>query len=286
MKQIIRVIPRLDIKGPNLVKGIHLEGLRVLGSPESFAKFYYDNGADEIIFQDVVASLYERNSLQDIISKTAKNIFIPITVGGGIRTLDDIQSVLRVGADKVTLNTIAVKNPQIIRNAAQKFGSSTIVVSIECIKNTDGKYYAFIDNGREETGLEVTQWAEQVETLGAGEIVVTSVDNDGTAMGFDIDLMKKIRQKVSIPLICHGGASTFENVTEVINESKVDGLAIASALHYNAIQNIKQIEPNNIEGNRTFLNKKTHYNKIKTFTIPELKNYLKKNNIFCRPILE
>lgn len=281
---MIRIIPRLDVKGPNLVKGIHLEGLRVLGSPDSFAKFYYDNGADEIIFQDVVASLYERNSLQDVISKTARYIFIPITVGGGIRTLDNIQSILRAGADKIILNTAAVKNPRIIKEAAQKFGSSTIVIAIECIKNSDGKYYAFVDNGREETGLEVSKWAAQVESLGAGEIVITSVDKDGTSEGFDITLVKRIRQKVSIPVISHGGASTFENIKEVINKGKVDALAIASAFHYDAIQNIEQPESSHTEGNRLFLSKKVHYNKTKTFTIPDLKSYLEKNNISCRPI--
>ena len=151
----IRIIPRLDIKGPNLVKGIHLEGLRVLGRPEDFAKHYYEEGADELIFQDVVASLYERNSLHEIISRTAKNIFIPLTVGGGLRTIEDIKQVLRAGADKVSINTAAVKNPTFIKEASLKFGSSTILVAIEAIKQSDGNYFAFIDNGREETGLEV-----------------------------------------------------------------------------------------------------------------------------------
>src|SRR5438552_2085401 len=151
----IRVIARMDIKGPNLVKGIHLEGLRVLGKPEDFARYYYENGADELIYQDVVASLYERNSLHDIISKTAKQVFIPITVGGGLRTLEDIKNVLRAGADKVSLNTAAIKNPKLIKEASLKFGSSTIIVAIEAIKQTNGDYFAYIDNGREETSLEV-----------------------------------------------------------------------------------------------------------------------------------
>ncbi len=140
----IRVIARLDIKGPNLVKGIHLEGLRVLGNPEDFAKYYYEQGADELIYQDVVASLYERNSLSDIITQTAKNIFIPLTVGGGIRTIEDITKALRAGADKVAINTAAVRNPDFIRQASKKFGSSTIVAAIECIKQPDGKYFAFL----------------------------------------------------------------------------------------------------------------------------------------------
>ena len=190
----IRIIPKLDIKGPNLVKGIHLEGLRVLGTPEDFAKYYYENGADELIFQDIVASLYERNSLHDIVSRTAKNIFIPLTVGGGLRTIDDINNVLRSGADKVSINTGAVRNKSFIREASRKFGSSTIVVAIEAIKQANGEYYCFIDNGREETGIEVTAWAREIEELGAGELIITSVDREGTGEGFDIDLIKKINE--------------------------------------------------------------------------------------------
>jgi cyclase len=157
----VRVIPRLDIKGPNLVKGIHLEGLRVLGKPERFAKFYYENGADELFFQDTVASLYERNSLSEIISKTAKEIFIPVTVGGGIRSIEDIKNALRSGADKVAINTAALKNPEFIKKASLTFGSSTIVVSIEAIKQPNGEYLAYMDNGREESGMEVLYWAKK-----------------------------------------------------------------------------------------------------------------------------
>ena len=175
-----RVIAKLDIKGPNLVKGIHLEGLRVLGNPEDFAEFYYESGIDELIYQDVVASLFERNSLTEIISRTASGNFIPLTVGGGLRSVDDIRSVLRAGADKVALNTAAIRNPNLIRDAAHEFGSSTIVIAIEAIRRDDGEYFAYIDNGREETGVEVTSWAKKVQELGAGEILLTSVDRDGT----------------------------------------------------------------------------------------------------------
>ena len=197
----VRIIPRLDIKGPNLVKGIHLEGLRVLGNPEVFAKYYYENGADELMYMDVVASLFERNSLSDIITKTAKQIFIPLTVGGGLRSIDDINNVLRAGADKVCLNTSAIKDQSLIKKASQKFGSSTIVVAIEAIKSKDGKYYAYIDNGREPTGIEVVEWAKKIEELGAGEIVVTSVDRDGTGLGFDTELIKSISSVVSLQVI-------------------------------------------------------------------------------------
>ncbi|MGH7718807.1 MAG: imidazole glycerol phosphate synthase subunit HisF, partial [Gemmatimonadaceae bacterium] len=148
----VRVIPRLDIKGPNLVKGVHLEGLRVLGKPERFASCYYEEGADELIFMDVVASLYQRNSLLDIIARTSEQIFIPLTVGGGLRSLDDIQTVLSAGADKVSMNTAALRRPDLVREAANRFGSSTVVVSIEAMRLADGRYEAFTDNGRERSG--------------------------------------------------------------------------------------------------------------------------------------
>ena len=149
----MRVISRLDIKGPNLVKGIHLEGLRVLGTPEDFARYYYEAGADELIYQDVVASLYERNSLHEFISRSAQELFVPLTVGGGLRTLDDISAALAVGADKVSINTAALQNPQLIEQAALQFGSSTIVIAIEAIRQSDGTYLAYTDNGREHTGI-------------------------------------------------------------------------------------------------------------------------------------
>ena len=234
-----RIIARLDIKGPNLVKGIHLEGLRVLGSPEKFAKFYYDSGADEIIFQDVVASLYERNSLHEIISNTVKDIFIPITVGGGLRNFEDIQSVLRAGADKVTLNTAAVRKPKIINELSQKFGSSTIALALEVIKKNNGKYYAFVDNGREETGLEAVQWVKKAEELGVGEILITSVDNDGFENGFDYDLIDNVLNVTHIPIIASGGFGRLEHL-EKLNNS-LSGIAIASALHYGKI-NIEDIK--------------------------------------------
>ena len=180
---MIRIIPRLDIKGPNLVKGIHLEGLRVLGKPERFARAYYEGGADELIYMDVVASRYGRNSLLPIIERTAREIFIPLTVGGGLRTMEDIRAALRSGADKVSLNTAAIRNPQLIREAARKFGSSTIVVSIEAIRRPDGSYEAHTDNGRESTGVDACEWAVRAAELGAGELMVTSIDREGTGEG-------------------------------------------------------------------------------------------------------
>ena len=277
-----RIIARLDIKGPNLVKGIHLEGLRVLGKPETFAKSYSDLGADELMYVDVVASLYERNSLHDIISKTAKQIFIPLTVGGGIRNIDDIKQVLRAGADKVSLNTAAVRNPEIIREASRMFGSSTIVVTIEAIRQSDGSYLAYTDNGRDYAGLEVLEWAKKVENLGAGEIVVTSVDREGTGDGFDIELTKLVSESLDIPVIAHGGPSTTHHICEVIQEGGADAVAVSSMLHYNFISQSKTLEGYENEGNIEFLKSGRSFSKVKTVSIAEIKQHLRSEAVPCR----
>jgi cyclase len=278
----VRIIPRLDIKGPNLVKGIHLEGLRVLGKPSDFAKFYYEQGADELMFMDVVASLYERNSLHDIISETAKSIFIPITVGGGIRSLNDIKSMLRIGADKISINTAAIKRPLFIREASEEFGSSTIVVSIEAIKNSDGKYYAFIDNGREYTGIEVIEWAKEAEKLGAGEIIITSVDKEGTGKGVDLQLIKGISDSVSLPVIAHGGIGSMSDVEELLELGLVDSVAIGSALHYEAFKNFSLDLNNRKEGNIDFLLGGRSSSFFKGFDLKDLKKHLHSKSIYCR----
>lgn len=281
MTSKIRIIPRLDIKGPNLVKGIHLEGLRVLGKPKDFAEFYYQNGADELFFQDSVASLYERNSLGDIISETAKMSFIPLTVGGGIRTIQDINNVLRAGADKVAINTAAINNPEFVRNATLKFGSSTIVGSIEAIRENDGRYLAYTDNGREFTGVEVVEWAKKLQDLGVGEIVITSVDREGTGEGFDMELIKKLSE-IEIPLIAHGGFSCPEDIVNVLENCSVDAFAIASSLHYDYIINNRKENSFKEEGNTTFLNSGKSYTKIKTCTIQQIKQRMKAVNIPVR----
>src|SRR4030042_830613 len=269
-----RKIRRLDIKGPNLVKGIHLEGLRVLGKPDQFAHYYYEAGADEIMYVDVVASLYNRNSLHEIVTKTAKEVFIPLTVAGGIRTLEDIRDILRAGADKVSINTAAIKRPEIIKEASRKFGSSTVVVTIEAIKQEDGRYLAYTDNGREYTGIEVLSWAKKVEELGAGEIVITSVDQEGTGLGFDIELTKMVAEAVSIPVIAHGGAGRLEDVKSAINEGNADGVAIASMLHYDLINKNGITGDYKKEGNIEFLKSGRSFSKINTATLPEIKQYL------------
>ena len=278
----IRIIPRLDIKGPNLVKGIHLEGLRVLGKPEVFAEYYYENEADELMFVDVVASLYERNSLHEIIEKTAKKIFIPLTVSGGIRSLNDIREVLRSGADKVSLNTAAIKNPELIKKASREFGSSTIVVTIEAIKQSGNEYLAYTDNGREHTGIEVVAWAKKVEELGAGEIVITSVDNEGTGRGFDINLTRIISDSVSIPVIAHGGCGKQADVKNVIEAGKADAVSMASMIHYDTINRISSDDDFKEEGNIEFLNFGKRSNKFSYTDLISLKKYLSSNKIHCR----
>jgi imidazole glycerol-phosphate synthase subunit HisF len=277
----VRIIPRLDIKGPNLVKGIHLEGLRVLGKPSDFAKYYYENGADELMFMDVVASLYERNSLHSIISETAKSIFIPITVGGGLRSISDIKEVLRAGADKVCLNTAAINNPKLIKDATRMFGSSTIVVAIEAIKENNGSYLAYTDNGREHTGLDVFEWAQRLDEMGVGELVVTSVDKEGTGEGFDLDLVAKIGSLVSVPVIAHGGAGRKEHIPEIIKQGKADAVALGSLLHYHFIKNNVSVHAAE-EGNIEFLSQKRNFHTFEPCSLSEIKSYLVGNQIECR----
>lgn len=278
---MVRIIPRLDIKGPNLVKGIHLEGLRVLGNPSLFARHYYENGADELLFQDVVASLYRRNSLNHIITKTAKEIFIPLTVGGGLRTIEDIKSVLRAGADKVSINTAAINNPDFIKKASRNFGASTIVVALEIIQQEDGSYLCFTDNGREYTGVEALSWAQQVEELGAGELMVTSIDKDGTKKGMDVDLINYISSNVTIPVIAHGGVGSLSDIENAVQHN-ADAVSIASVLHYNFLQSNKEQNFGTTQGNNEFLNNNLKQMKQFGTTLPAIKKYLNEKSIPCR----
>ncbi len=276
-----RIIPRLDIKGPNLVKGIHLEGLRVLGKPEYFAEYYYEHGADELIFMDVVASLYERNSLHDIVKRVAKQIHIPLTVGGGIRTIADITEVLRAGADRVTINTAAIKNKKFVEEAVKIFGSSTIVVTIEAIKQPDGNYFAFIDNAREETGKEVISWIKELNDLGVGEIIITSVDREGTGEGYDIDLTQKTLANANMSVLASGGPGKYEHVDELFTKTDVSGAIIASIFHYGIAGELYKHEEGFSEGNLDFLKKLGTSRLFSTIKIDELKKGLgsKFNNI-------
>jgi cyclase len=225
-----RVIARLDIKAPNLVKGIHLEGLRVIGDPAEHAVRYYQQGADELLYIDIVASLYERNNLTDLVAKTASEIFVPLTVGGGVRTVADVQSLLRAGADKVAINTGAVRRPELITEAARSFGSQCVVASIEA-KRTPTGWEAYTDNGREKTGLDVIEWAQRLVDLGAGELLLTSVDMEGTRKGFDLELIAALGPKLPIPVIACGGAGNIEHVAQAVRGG-ADAVAVAALLHY------------------------------------------------------
>jgi imidazole glycerol-phosphate synthase subunit HisF len=279
----LRIIPRLDIKGPNLVKGIHLEGLRVLGKPETFARHYYECGADELFYMDAVASLYNRNSLLDIVRRTAQDIAIPLTVGGGLRSVSDIREVLRAGADKVAINTAAVSRPEFIREASRQFGSSTIVVSIEAIRQQDGSYEAYTNCGRDKTGVEVFAWAIKAAELGAGEIAITSVDRDGTGKGFDIDLTRRIAEAVSIPVIAHGGAGKIDHIRSVIIEGRADAVCLASCLHYEFIQNVWPEKASfATEGNIEFLRRQKSFSKVAVTSLSDIKQFLRGQSIECR----
>ena len=243
----IRLIARLDIKGPNLIKGIHLEGLRFVGNPAEYAQKYYEAGIDELIYMDTVASLYGRNNLTDIVQHTAEKIFIPLTVGGGVRCVDDVKKLLESGADKVAINTAAVKNPSLITDAANKFGAQCIVLSVEAKRSGNGSWEVYTDNGREPTGQDAVAWAQRGEALGAGELLVTSVDREGTRQGFDTELIEKMADIVSIPVIASGGFGKPEDLVDVVKNGKADAVAIADALHFNRyrLDEIRETARNN-----------------------------------------
>ena len=281
----VRIIPRLDIKGPNLVKGIHFEGLRVLGKPEQFARLYYESGADELMYLDAVASLYGRNSLLEIVRRTADEIFIPLCVGGGLRSVDDIRTVLRAGADKVSINTAAVRRPELVREASHTFGSSTIVVSIEAIRRPDGTYEAYTDYGRERSGLDAIEWAKRAVELGAGELVVTSIDREGTGRGYDMSLTRTIADAVPVPVIASGGAGRVEHVAEVVEDAHADAVSMASVLHYGSLEALA-IDHGafQTEGNIEFLKKGSRFGRVEPATIEQMKSLLAARGIACRPL--
>lgn len=278
----LRVIPRLDIKGPNLVKGVHLEGFRVLGKPAEFARAYYDAGADELLYMDAVASLYQRNSLEEVVRSTSREIFIPLAVGGGLRTVDDIRTILRAGADKVALNTAAIADPDFVRRAAREFGSSTIVISIEAIRQHDGSYECFTDCGREATGVDVVSWAVQVAELGAGEILLTSVDREGTGRGYDLELTAAVAAAVEIPVIASGGAGHPRHVVEAAGV--VDAVGVASILHYSLVDTFA-LRPDDFreEGNLEFRQRGAGPSRMQSTDIRALKSELASAGVRVRP---
>ncbi len=228
----LRLIARLDIKGPNLIKGIHLEGLRVIGSPGEHALRYYRQGADELIYMDCVASLYGRNHLADIVSAAARDIFVPMTVGGGIRSVEDAMQLLRAGADKVAVNTAAVSNPTLISEISRHLGSQCMVLSIEAKQVGPEHWEVYTDNGRERSGLDVIEWAKRGVAMGAGEVLLTSVDREGTRKGYDIDLVRAVTAEVSVPVIASGGMGKPEDLLDVVRVGGADAVAMADILHY------------------------------------------------------
>jgi cyclase len=228
----LRLIARLDIKGPNLIKGIQLEGVRKLGDPQGFARRYYQNGIDEILYMDAVASLYDREMLTKIVKRTAEEVFIPMTVGGGIRSIDDVRDMLRAGADKVAINSAATHRPEIITEVAETFGSQCMVLSIDAKRNGKDEWEAYRDGGREHTDLDAIEWAVRGQELGAGEILLTSVDREGTRKGFDLELVQAVSDVVTIPVIASGGMGGFDDVVDAVRDGHADAVAMAHVLHY------------------------------------------------------
>jgi imidazole glycerol-phosphate synthase subunit HisF len=227
-----RLIARLDVKGKNLIKGVHLEGLRIIGDPKKHACKYYEDGADEILYLDIVASLYGRSNLLEIVQRTAQDIFIPLTVGGGIRNLDDVSNLLKAGADKVAINTAAVKDPSLIKAISNKYGSQCMVLSIEAKrKSNNSEWEVYTDCGRESTDLDVEQWACQGVELGAGELLVTSIDQEGTRKGFDNELIHRISSLVEVPVIASGGFGENSHLQDIV-QAGADAVAFADALHF------------------------------------------------------
>lgn len=233
--QPIRIIPRLDVKNQNVIKSINLEGLRVVGNPADLAYKYYSQGADELLYVDVVASLYGRNNLKDIVFEATKNIFVPITVIGGIRSIQDFKEMLLAGADKVGVNTAAIQNPNLISELANQFGSQSLILSVEAKKVRENYWEVMTHNGRENTGKNVVDWVEQCVKNGIGEIVVTSIDQEGTKSGFDLTLMKIVSEKINVPVIASGGMGSIDHSIDLIQNSAISGISMADILHYNRI---------------------------------------------------
>lgn len=230
-----RIIARLDIKGSNLIKSINLEGLKKVGSPDIYAKKYYNQKADELVFIDTVATLYGRNQLHDIITETSKEIFIPLTVGGGIRSIEDAEKSFMSGADKIFINSQAVKYPNFISELSKKFGNQSVVVNMEVKKIEENKWEVFITNGRDRTGLIASDWIKKCEDLGAGEIMVTSIDKEGTGKGADLELIKNIQDLTSLPVIYSGGVGSLKDI-KLLDELKIDAIALSRVIHYDILE--------------------------------------------------
>ena len=250
----MRVIARLDIKNNFVIKGINLEGLRKVGKPNDLAKKYYEEGADELIYMDCVASLYERSSLENLLRNASKNIFIPFAVGGGIRSLDDALRMFSNGADKIAINSAAIDKPQIFEEMVKKFGGQSIILSIEAKKIYKDKWVVYKNYGREKTNMDVFDWIKKISKYEIGEILLTSIDFEGLANGYDIDLYKEASKITKIPLIASGGFGKLEDIKNLIKEVKIDAITVSRQLHYNKI------------------------------TLKEIKEYCLKNKIFVRKL--
>ncbi|MGB3729010.1 MAG: imidazole glycerol phosphate synthase subunit HisF [Thermodesulfobacteriota bacterium] len=227
-----RIIPCLDVKDGRVVKGVNFVNLRDAGDPVEIAKNYSDAGADEVCFLDITASNEERKTMIDVVERTAGQVFVPLTVGGGVRTLDDVRQMLLAGADKVSINTAAVNNPGFVREAAQKFGSQCIVVAIDARSVGEDKWEVFTHGGRNATGIDAVEWAQKMEDYGAGEILLTSMDKDGTKSGYDLPLTKTISRNLKIPIIASGGAGNLEHLSDGVKLGEADAVLVASIFHY------------------------------------------------------
>ncbi len=243
-----RIIPCLDVKDGRVVKGVNFQGLNDVSSPIELGKYYSDNGADELVFYDITASAEGRALFTDILKKVAETIFIPLTVGGGINTLEDFDRVLKCGADKVSVNSGAIKNPNLIAQAAQKYGDQCVVLSVD-VKRVDGKFTVFAKGGRENTGMDAIEWIKKCVALGAGEVVVNSIDTDGVKQGFDLEILEAVCDAVSVPVIASGGAGSMEDFVTLFKElPKVDAGLAASIFHFGEV-NIKELKERLAEEN-------------------------------------
>ena len=247
-----RIIPCLDVRDGRVVKGVNFVNIRDAGDPVELAKYYSDQGADEIVFLDITATSNARDTVADVVERTAAQVFVPLTVGGGIRTLEDFQRLLRAGADKISVNSAAVSRPELISEAAERFGSQCVVLAIDARRRPEGSYEVVVAGGRTPTGLDAVEWARRGEALGAGEILLTSMDADGTKAGFDLEMTRAVTQAVSIPVIASGGCGSLEHFAQVFAETDCDAALAASLFHFGEL------------------------------TVPQVKEYLRKRKIPVR----
>lgn len=247
-----RIIPCLDVRDGRVVKGVNFVNIRDAGDPVELARFYSDQGADEIVFLDITATSDGRATVVNVVERTAEQVFVPLTVGGGIRTLEDFRQLLRAGADKISVNSAAVKDPGLISRAAERFGSQCVVLAIDARRRPEGSYEVVVAGGRTPTGLDVVEWARRGEALGAGEILLTSMDADGTKAGFDLEMTRAVTQAVSIPVIASGGCGSLEHFAQVFAETDCDAALAASLFHFGEL------------------------------TVPQVKEYLRKRKIPVR----